>query len=169
MAFQSTVYLVSGAGVPGEQFNDYPSRALPYTLVSASAAYNVMGTMFGTVTSQGIAQAGSGGAGGAAGLLVNPKVYALFGAIGSPSLVLPNQTAVEMATEGSYWVTLPAAAAIGDYVVYDNTTGAISTVTPGTSLASGTSWANAYVDVYTVSGAGLGVITLNGNKARTTF
>lgn len=169
MAFQSTVYLVSGAGVPGEMYMDYPSRALPYTLVSASAAYNVVGTMFGTITSQGVAQAGSGGTMGVAGLLVNPKVYALYGSIGSPTLVLPNQAAVEMATEGSYWVTLPAAAAIGDYVVFDNTTGAISTVTPGTSLAGGTSWANAYVDVLTVAGAGLGIITLNGNKARTTF
>jgi hypothetical protein len=62
---------------------------------------------------------------------------------------------------GSYWVTLPGAAAIGDWVIYDQTTGAIDTVTPGTSLPMGKSWGNAIVDYFTVSGAGLAVITMN--------
>lgn len=172
MAFQSTIYFYTGAGVPGEQYSDVPWRAQAFTIDSASAAYNIIGATFCTVTSQGFCQAGSGGTLGAAGLLVDPKAVALFGTSGAPlapTLTVPDQTAIECATEGSFWVTLPAAAAIGDYVVYDNTTGALATVTPGTSLPSGKSWANAYVDVYTVSGAGLGVITLNGNKARTAF
>lgn len=170
MAFQSTVYLYTGAGVPGEQYSDVPWRAQPFTIDSASAAYNIIGKTFCTITSQGICQAGSGGTLGTAGLLVDPKAIALFGTSGAPlaaTLTVPDQTVVECATVGTFWVTLPGAAAIGDYVVFDNTTGAIETVSPGDALPSGKSWANAYVDVYTVSGAGLGVITLNGNVAIT--
>jgi len=88
---------------------------------------------------------------------------ALFGSAGiplNPTLTVPNFTQVECATEGTYWVTLPAAAAIGDYVIYDNTTGALSTITPSTPLPVGKTFANAVVDYYTVSGAGLAVITI---------
>jgi hypothetical protein len=61
---------------------------------------------------------------------------------------------------GTFIVTLPDAAAIGDLVVYDNTTGAISTISPGDDLPVGKSFAYAMVTDRTVSGAGLGVITL---------
>lgn len=169
MAFQSTVYLYTGAGIPGEQYSDVPWRAQPFTINSSSAAYNIIGATFCTVTSQGICQAGSGGTLGIAGLLVDPKDQALFGSSLTPTLTVPDYTAVECATEGTFFVTLPGAANIGDYVIFDNTTGAISTVSPGTSLPSGKSWANAFVDVFTVSGAGLGVITINPGKTRTTF
>ncbi len=169
MAFQSTVYTVTGAGVPGEAYMDTPWRAQPYTIDSASAAYNIIGATFCTKTSQGFCQAGSGGTMGIAGLLISPKEQALMGSIGSPTLTVADQVAVQCATQGTFWVTLPAAAAIGDYVVFDNTTGAISTITPGTSLAGGTSWAYAFVYVLTVSAAGLGIITINPGKDRTTF
>ena len=96
--------------------------------------------------------------------MVDPKNIALFGAGGiplAPTLVVPNFTQVECASMGSYVVTLPAAAAIGDYVVYNTTTGAISTITPSTPLAGGTAFANAIVDYYTVGAAGLAVITMS--------
>jgi hypothetical protein len=165
MGFQSSVAVYQGTGVPGEQYSDGPWRAQTFTINSASAAYNIIGATMCSVTSQGFCAAGnSGGTTPFAGLLVDPKDVALFGTGGAPlapTLTVPNYTLVECATMGSFVVTLPAAANIGDWVIYDNTTGAISTVTPGTSLPSGKSWGNAIVDYFTVSGAGLGVITMD--------
>jgi len=165
MGFQSTVAIYQGMGVPGEQYSDGPWRAQAFTINSASAAYNVIGTAMCSVTSQGFCAAGnSGGTAPFAGLLVDPKDVALFGTGGiplAPTLTVPNNTAVECATMGSYVVTLPNTANIGDWVIYDNTTGAIASVAPGTSLPSGKSWGNAIVDYFTVTVAGLAVITMN--------
>jgi hypothetical protein len=164
MAFQSTVSIIQGFGVPGELFTDAPYIVKPYTLVSASAAYNIIGATACTVTSQGVAEAGSGGDFGFAGIIVDPKDQALFG-VGaaplSPTLVLPNNSQVALCTMGNIVVTLPAAANIGDYVVYDNTTGALETIAPTDPLPVGTTFANAIVTDFTVGGIGLGVITIN--------
>src|SRR5579871_5409933 len=161
MSFQSSVQIYQGAGVPGEQYSDGPMRAQSFTINSASANYNVIGSTGCTITSQGFVAAGNaGGTAIYAGILVDPKNIALFGAGGiplAPTLVVPNFTQIECATMGSFVVTLPGAANIGDWVIYDNTTGSISTVVPGTSLPVGKSWANAFVDYFTVPGAGLDV------------
>jgi hypothetical protein len=162
MAFQSSVFLAQGFGVPGELYTDGPHRAESFILESASAAYNIIGATAFTVTNEGIAAAG--GTGVFAGILVNPKVYATSGTVSgalAPTLTLPNETQAELLTMGSIVVTLPAAAAIGDSVIYDNTTGALSTIAPGADLPSGKTFANAVVDYYTVSAAGLAVITLS--------
>ena len=160
--FQTAVFLQQGAGVPGERYNSYPHRAQSYILNSGSAANNIIGSTCCTITSQGLVAAG--GTGIFAGFLVDPKNIALFGASGgnplSPTLTVPNYTQVECLTEGSIWVTLPGAAAIGDVVIFNQTTGQISTQTPSTVLAGGYSFANAVVDYFTVAGAGLAVITV---------
>ena len=166
MGFQTAVQINQGFGVPGEQYSDSPMRAQTFTIVSALAAYNIIGATMCSVTAQGICAAGNaGGVLPFAGLLVDPKNLALFGASGdplAPSLTAPNQAIVECATMGTFVVTLPGAAAIGDYVIYDNTTGAIDTVAAGSvSPGAGKSWGNAIVDYYTVGGAGLAVITMN--------
>jgi hypothetical protein len=168
MSFQSAVQINQGFGVPGEQYSDSPWRAQSFTINSAEAAYNIIGATMCSVTSQGFCAAGNtGGVLPFAGLLVDPKDVALFGTGGiplAPTLTVPNYTAVECATMGSFVVTLPAAAAIGDYVVYDQTTGAISTVAAGSSTpGSGKSWGNAIVDYFTpgASGSQLAVITMN--------
>ena len=160
MAFQSTVYLYTGSGVPGEPYTDYPHRAQSLQIQSASAAYNVIGATCYTVLSPGVAIAGNNGGTnlGFAGFLFNPKVYALQGATGNtlnPTLVLPNYTQAEFMTEGTLWVTLPNTANIGDLIVYNNTTGAIASVSPTTALPSGFSFANAQVDYFNVTVAGL--------------
>jgi hypothetical protein len=160
MPFQSTVNQFSGAGVVGELFDDGPLRAQPYQLDSSSADNNVFGRAF-TIVSQGVAQAG--GTGIFAGILVNPKTSASVGDSSSPlnpTLTLPNFSQAEILTMGSIWVTLPAAAAIGDQVVYDTTTGVLSTISPGNNLPVGTAFAYAVVDRFTVTAAGLAVITL---------
>lgn len=163
MSFQTTVSLAQGFGVPGEMFTDSPVQATPYTIYTAShPEYNIIGATCCTVTSQGVCAAG--GTGAFAGFLVDPKDQALFGAGGiplNPTLGVPNYSIVECLTMGVIVVTLPAAAAIGDYVVYNTTTGAISTITSSTPLAAGTKFANAIVTNYTVSGLGLAVITVN--------
>lgn len=162
MAFQSTVAFFQGAGVPGEIYLDDPHRAQSFILQSASSALNIIGASVFTVVSQGIARAG--GTGAFAGFLVDPKEYALYGAGGiplNPSLTLPNNSQADILSMGTIFVTLPAAAAIGDVVIYDNTTGAISTITPGTPVPVGSSYANATVRVATVAGAGLAIITVD--------
>lgn len=164
MPFQSAVQLQQGFGVPGEQFSDSPWRAQSFQIISASAAYNVIGKTMCSITSQGVCAAGNTGTAIFAGLLVNPKNIALFGTGGvplAPTLTVPNYTQVQCATMGSFVVTLPSSAAIGDWVIYDDTTGAISTVTPGTALPVGKHWGNAFVDYFTPTAGGLAVITMN--------
>ena len=151
MAFQSSVALLQGFGVPGEIYQDAPWIVLTYTLRSG-AQPNVVGATAYTITSQGVAQAGSGGTLGFAGILAVPKSYALFGTANAPlapTLTLNNETQAELLTEGMMVVTLPAAAAIGDYVIYNNTTGALATMAPGDTLTAGYSFANAVVSQYT--------------------
>lgn len=165
MASQSTVFLQQGFGVPGDLYAaDAPYRGQPFILSSALASYNIIGATMFTISSQGIAAAGGVSPAAFAGLLVNPKVYSSSGATGSgplsPTLTLANNVQAELATEGSFVVTLPAAANIGDYVIFDSTTGAISTIAPTVALPGGKLFGYALVDYLTVASAGLAVITL---------
>jgi len=164
MGFQTAVYADQAIGIPGTRYDDSPLRALSYIINSASAAYNIIGATAMTVTSDGIAQAGSGGTRGFAGILANPEIQALFGAGGvplNPSLTLNNGIVAACVTMGRIFVTLPAAANIGDLVVFDNTTGALSTVAPGAGLPVGKTFAQSQVIRYTLSGAGVAVIEID--------
>lgn len=163
MSFQSTVSLAQGLGVAGEYYADDPKRAQSYILRTTDhPEYNIFGRAF-TVVSEGVVTAG--GTGVFAGILADPKQHALQGTTlgGSlaPSLQLPNETQADICSMGTMIVTLPAAAAIGDLVVYNTTTGALSTVAPGAALPVGTLFAQAAVSYFTVSAAGLAVITLS--------
>lgn len=167
MGFQSTVNINQGFGVPGEWFTDAPWKVETFTINSSSAALNIIGKTCCSVTSQQFCAAGNTtGALPFAGFLVAPKEIALYGTSGAPlapTLTVPNQTVVQCMTMGSLIVTLPAACAIGDYVIFDNTSGAISTIAPGAVLPAGKTFANAIVDYFTpnASGAQLGVIAIN--------
>ena len=126
MAFQSTVYAALAAGVVGEWAFDGPRRAKPFIISSSDAANNVIGRA-ATVTGDGTCAAGGTGAFG--GIICDPKTLASRGTTGSPlapTSAVPNATPVELAEMGELWVTLDAAAAINDRVVYDNTTGVLS-------------------------------------------
>lgn len=160
MSFQSTVSLAQGFGVVGERYTDSPFRAQSYILTSADASYNVFGRGF-TITSQGVAAAG--GTGIFAGILIDPKIHPLQGTVSgtlASSLTLPNSAQATLCTEGTIIVTLAATAAIGDRVVFDTTTGILSTVAPGANLPVGKGDAFATIDYFTVTVAGLAVITL---------
>lgn len=163
MPFQSTVFINAGVGVPGELYTNSPLIAQSYIINSASAAYNIFGTAF-SVTSQGVANAGNTGSQVYAGILACPKQNASFGGSAgplSPTLTLANYSQADIVSEGTIYVTLPAAANIGDVVIFNNTTGVLSTVVPGSALPSGYSNAYATVAYETVSAAGLAIIRVS--------
>lgn len=158
MGFQSSVSLQQGFGVVGELMLDGPLRAAPYTIVSADATNNVFGRAF-TVTSEGVAAAG--GTGVFAGILVNPKNNASYGTSAggtlAPTLTIANNALAQCLIMGEIIVALPGAAAIGDAVKYNTTTGILGTGAPGAGEAA---VPNAVVSRFTVAGAGLAVIKL---------
>jgi hypothetical protein len=153
MGFQSTVFIFPGFGVQGEVFQTSPQVILSYILES-SGTPNVIGATAYTITSQGIAQAGSAGTLGFGGILVSPKEYALFGSGLTPSLTLADQTQAELMTEGLVIVRVPAACAIGDYLIYNDTTGALATMSPGNTCPTGYSFANGVISQFTPNAVG---------------
>jgi hypothetical protein len=161
MSFQSTVELAQGFGVVGELFTDGPVIAQTYTLVS-DPVVNTVGNAF-TVTSEGLAECG--GTGIFAGILVNPKVYPLYGTTAggtlAPTLNLPDNGIGELLTMGEIVVSLGGSANIGDSVVFDQTDGSLTAIAPNATVAAGYQLAYATVVRYTLSGSGLAVIRVN--------
>lgn len=132
MIGQQTVSTAMAFGVVGELFLDGPHRAQPIIIDSDGVTNpNRVGRVF-TFVAGADGHAVVGGVGALAGILANPKVYALFGnttdgAIG-PSLDLPRYSAAEAVYDTTgIIVALPAAANVGDLVDYNTTTGVIVT------------------------------------------
>lgn len=158
---QTVVNAVLATGVPGELAYDGPHRAFPWQLQSTPEP-NIVGATAYTVVSEGIAMAG--GTGEFAGILINPKAYANFSANGglAPTMTLPDNTIAELLIMGTIYATIGTAAAIGDLVEYNTTTGALQTVARGTTTPT-TGFAfipNCKVVVKTVTAAGLAIIEL---------
>ena len=177
MTFQSTVYSNIGFGVVGELFLDGPLRAQPGRLDSASAANNVIGRAF-TIKDDATASfdtsadpqpldVQAGGAGVFAGILANPKVYALAGTVANgtlaSSLTLPNNTMVELVQEtAGIIIAVGAACAIGDWVWFNTTTGVLETTAPGASAPAGTARVpNGRITRYESAAAGLAVMEMS--------
>lgn len=134
MGFQSTVNTDQGFGVVGELAFEGPLRAKSLILASDDAAYNIFGRAF-TYASQDTVKAG--GTGVFAGILTNPKEHASLGTAGNSvgaTLTLPNGEVASFATMGEFVEAYPAAFNIGDDVLFDTTTGAISTQGPAASV-----------------------------------
>jgi structural protein gp24 len=163
MAFQSTVALQQGFGVAGELYTDAPHKAQSYRIVSSDYTNNIVGATAFTVTSEGLAQAG--GTGVFAGILANPKAAPIQGTANGgylqSSLILPNEAQADIVSMGDLIVILSGTAAIGDFVIYDNTSGTLATIAPGAALPVGKTFAQAKVSFFTVTAPGLAVITLN--------
>lgn len=163
--FQSTVARTLGFGVPGEQFLDGPRRAAPFILES-NGVPNIIGATAYTSTADSVAVAG--GTGIYVGILVNPKTYATAGTSSGGALAanmqLPDQSNGELMTESAgLIVTLPNTAAVGDKIIFSQATGAISSITPATSIPTGSTLiAGATVTRFTVAAAGLAVIQMTG-------
>jgi hypothetical protein len=159
---QSTVNITLGFGVVGEMIVDGPHRAEPLNLDTNGGT---IGNYFTKSNSTGVAtQGGVIGAGiVAAGFLVNPKVYASFGGVNplDPTLVLAGFSSGEFLTMGTIVVNLTAAANIGDLVQYNTTTGALSSVAPGSAATTGNALIpNCVVWRYPTSAAGLTAIRI---------
>lgn len=168
MPFQSAVRLVQGAGVPGERAYDSPSRVFPYNLTS-SPQLNVVGATAYTVTTPandttaGIAAAG--GAGEFAGILVDPKSYALYGngtfqGALAPTLDVPDGTIGQLATMGIYFVILTTAAAVGNLLCYNTTTGALASYVSGALPGGFTAIPNGKVILRATAANGLAIVQL---------
>ena len=157
MAFQSSVNLYRGFGIVGEKFSDAPAVATTYNLTTAGA----FGLAF-TSTAEG--DAALGGTGVFAGLLVNPKAHILTGTAGdplAPSNVLPANTVATLATKGQYIVTLTSAGAPGDIIEFNQTTGKLDALAPGTAASTGcTIIEGATVYKFNAAANGLAVINL---------
>ena len=170
MAFQSVVNSQMAFGVAGEPFDNGPRRSAPWALLSASADYNVVGATAYTVTSGPAtpatpAIAAAGGSGVFAGILVGPKEYATSGTVAggalAPTMVLPNYTNAELLTQGAIFATLSGAANIGDQVIYDLTTGALSSMVPVSKFTASIAAGGASTaDVLTVTAVSAGVLAV---------
>lgn len=162
MAFQTTINSSLAAGVVGELAADGPTRANPYILNSDDASYNVFGRAF-TVVSEGVAKAG--GTGAFAGLMAFPKENVSAGTSAggtlAPTLTLRNGEVASLLRMGEMFIAVPAACAIGDEILYDTTTGALSTQTAGDTPGAGKAKVpNAVIAKYTPAAAGLAIARL---------
>lgn len=162
MPFQQSINITLAAGVVGEQSVEGPARVVKRTVNSAGANPNLIAYAFCMAVATGVASVGGTIAAGTvafAGLLVNPKVYSSNGTTAGPlvpTLAIPDNSEGEFALMGQYWVYLNSAANIGDQVVYDTTTGALSAVAPGASAGSGKAYVpNCFVDNFPTSAAGI--------------
>jgi len=163
--FQSTVNVNLGFGIPGELIVDGPQRVDSLTLDSTGG---YIGLAFTKSNTTNIATQGGAITSGStvfAGILVNPKSYASYGAVGGapldPTLFLGPNSQGEFMTMGTIVVTLVGAANIGDIVQYNTTTGVLSAVAPGSSATTGNALIpNCVVWNYPQSATGLAAIRI---------
>lgn len=143
-------------GIPGEFSRSGNQETRGAILASAVEAKNVVGRAVKTVTGNDN-EVGVAADGAFAGLLSSPKTGV------RPTLdaqaFLPNATQIEVAERGYMFVTLPAAAAIGDFVYHSDTTGALATAAPAATAPAGHSrLPGGLVQGCNVAGAGVGEI-----------
>jgi len=163
--FQSTVNVSLGFGVVGEAIIDGPWRVEPLTLDSNGGT---IGLAFTKSNSTNVATQGGTITSGStvfAGILINPKAYASYGAVGGnpldPTLFLAPYKTGEFMTMGTIVVSLSGAGNIGDLVQYSTTTGVLSAVAPGSSATTGNALIpNCVIYRYPTSASGLVAIRI---------
>lgn len=127
MVFQQTVRQDQTFGFVGEVIEDTPMRARQNIIVSGDAANNMIGRAFTQVNNQDD-QVQAGGTGFFFGIFINSKNLATSGTSAGtlePTLVVPNRTIGEFIYSGVVIVEISNAANIGDFVYYNDTTGAL--------------------------------------------
>lgn len=124
MAIQTTIPAELISGIPGEISHDGPTRALSAIINSGSEANNVFGRAF-TYADEAVETVQAGGTGLFAGIMINPKAYAI-----SPTP--RNGSSGEFLFMGEVYVSLATTGAtIGDLVYFTNATGALGHGTAG--------------------------------------
>lgn len=128
MPFQSEVRTDLASGMIGEAAFTGPIRDYRYILNSGSADNNVFGRVFTFTGTEGEVQAGGDIANGFAGVLVNPKEHASYGATNplDPSMTLPNGISASIREMGNVIIPLAATADPSSTVIYTAATGVIS-------------------------------------------
>ena len=169
MGFQSQVRIDQTTGVIGDIIIDGPMRAQPGILSSTSAANNVIGRAFRHVANSDTDVSADVAIGRPfAGILANSKVYATSGTpvtgvdsgTLAPTLMLPNETEVELVTKTSgIVVALSTDADIGENVFFATATGILA-ADPSTTLANHEQIPNAKVVRQNIPSAGLAIIEL---------
>jgi hypothetical protein len=165
VGFQTVVNNGLSFGIPGESFLHGPHRALAYNIIGAGP--HIIGATAYTQVAGSDGNATAGGTGVFVGILTNPKVFATAGTTSgalAPTMTLPANTVAELCTmhTGLIVQLTNNASAIGDYVFYNTTTGALSSQTSATPAGGTAIIPGAFVKYYTVAGDGLAVIELNG-------
>lgn len=160
MTFQREVGSAQGFGVPGDIHLDSPTRA-ENLLINSEGKKNSYGYAFTKSNTTNIATVGGEIKAGVvfAGILANPKEAVSFGnekGTLEPTLAVPNGQRGDFVTMGDVVVRVTTQCNIGDLVVYDTTTGELSTVAAGTAQAgSGKAFVpNAVIYRYPVTATG---------------
>lgn len=139
MAFPSTVRADIAVGFVGDLAFEGPLKGAAYVLNSADAANNVIGRAF-TWSADGVARAG--GAGAFMGILANRAEYTTAGTSAggalAPSTTLRNGEVGDFVRQcAGIFVELASGFAVGNYVIYNTTTGVLDSVQQGTSVPGG--------------------------------
>ncbi len=143
-------------GIPGEFSRSGNQETRGAILNSASEANNVAGRVVFTVDGNSN-EVGVAADGNFAGILSSPKT-AVRPTLDAQAFIL-NDTQVEVAERGYLFVTLPDAAAVGDFVYFSDTTGALATAAPAAVAPVGHSrLPGGLVQGQNVTAAGVGEI-----------
>lgn len=140
MTFQTTVNTTYAFGVVGELIHDGPLRSTRRTLNSSGVNPNNIGYVFIVDATTGIARVGGtiDSTHLFGGILACPKEYSSSGTTAgtlAPTMALPDNTDGDLLEMGTIVINTGTACNIGDLLVYDTTTGAISTVAAGSGSA----------------------------------
>lgn len=126
MAIPNQILANLVSGVPGELAFHGPSRALSAVIESPTEANNVWGRVF-TYVDETLETVQAGGTGLLAGIMINPKAYAL------DQNYARNGTVGEFMFMGEVFVALAnTGGTIGDLLYYVNATGEIGSGTAST-------------------------------------
>ena len=163
--FQSAINITLGFGIPGELIVDGPQRVDVLTLDATGGSIGYAFTKSNTTNVATMGGVPTPGTNVFAGILVNPKVYASFGAPGGnpldPTMYLPGNSQGEFLTMGTIVVTVIGSANIGDLIQYNNTTGVLSAVAPGGTVTAGNTFIpNCVVWNYPTTSTGLTAIRI---------
>lgn len=167
--FQSTVNIYAAAALQGDVAFDSPSRVISYN-INSSGTPNTVGYAY-TITNGGSPDtalgsplAGTVQVGGStgvfAGILCNPRQYALYGTNNiplNPTLNLPDNSVGSLLTMGKIWVYIDNLPQVGDLVTYNPATGALSSIPSVVSFTASIAAGGASTaDVMTVSAVSRG-------------
>lgn len=144
-------------GLPGEFYSNLHQRTVGKIINSATESLNVIGVAVKQKTATIDDEVAVDGTGALAGLLGTPKV--VYRETLDPVAFVSNGQQVEVLKAGYVVVNLPAAANIGDWVYYNDTTGVLETQAPNAAPTAGYSrLPGGTVQIKTVTVAGIGII-----------